>query len=82
MLKTNEIYQGDCLELLKQIPIPDASIDLILTDPPYGITNCAWDKRIPFEPMWAEVMRVAKDNAAIAMFAKGKFLIELANSNL
>lgn len=80
MLKTNSIYQGDCLELMKEIP--DASIDFICVDVPYGITACAWDKRIPFAPMWSEVMRVAKDNAAIAMFAKGKFLIELASSNL
>jgi len=80
MIKTNAIYQGDCLELMKEIP--DASIDFICADVPYAITSCAWDKRIPFEPMWSEVMRVAKDNAAIAMFAKGKFLIELASSNL
>jgi site-specific DNA-methyltransferase (adenine-specific) len=37
MLKENEIYLGDCLELMKQIP--DKSIDCVITDPPYELTN-------------------------------------------
>ena len=41
-----------------------------------------YDKKIPFEPMWEQFKRVTKENAAIALFAKGKFLIELAYSNL
>ena len=74
------IKQGDCLELMKEIP--DGSVDLILTDLPFGITDCAFDKRIPFEPMWKEFYRVTKLNAAICLFAASKFLIELAMSNL
>lgn len=42
MLKLNSIYQGDCLELVKQID--DNSIDLIVCDGPYGVTNFEWDK--------------------------------------
>ena len=34
-MKTNYIKQGDCLELMQELP--DESIDLIVTDPPYGI---------------------------------------------
>ena len=74
------IKQGDCLELMKEIP--NGSVDLILTDLPFGITDCAFDKRIPFEPMWKEFYRVTKLNAAICLFAASKFLIELAMSNL
>ena len=74
------IKQGDCLKLMKEIP--DGSVDLILTDLPFGITDCAFDKRIPFEPMWKEFYRVTKLNAAICLFAVSKFLIELAMSNL
>ena len=37
MLELNKIYQGDCLELMKELP--DKSIDLVLTDPPYEIEN-------------------------------------------
>lgn len=76
----NQIYNLDCLEGMKEIP--DGAVDLILTDLPFNITNCHWDKKIPFEPMWEQFKRVTKENAAIALFAKGKFLIELAYSNL
>ena len=52
------IKQGDCLELMKEIPA--GSVDAIICDPPYGITNCAFDVRIPFEPMWEQFKRVTK----------------------
>lgn len=45
-----DLRMGDCLELMKNIP--DKSIDMILSDLPYGTTRCEWDKRIPFEPLW------------------------------
>lgn len=76
----NKIYNEDCLEGMKKIP--SGAVDFILTDLPYGITDCHWDKKFPFEPMWKEFYRVTKKNAAIALFANGKFLIELAASNL
>ena len=71
---------GDCLELLKDVP--DDSVDFILTDLPFGITDAPFDVRLPFEPLWKEFYRVSKKNAAMAFFANGKFLIELAASNL
>lgn len=46
-----KLLQGDCLELMKALP--DASIDLILCDLPYGTTACKWDSVIPFDAMWA-----------------------------
>ena len=49
MLEINKLYQGDCLEVMKNIN--DKSIDLILCDLPYGTTACAWDAIIPFEPL-------------------------------
>ena len=36
-LPLNQIIQGDCLEVMKTFP--DKSIDLVLTDPPYGIAD-------------------------------------------
>lgn len=53
--------------------LPDNSIDLILTDPPYGTTRCKWDTVIPYDPMWQECLRVAKPNAAILLFGSGMF---------
>ena len=76
---TYEIKQGDCLELMKEIP--DGSVDMILDDLPYGTTSCAFDKRIPFEPMWEQFKRVAKKNAAIVLFSQMPFGAELIMSN-
>jgi len=60
MLELNKIYCGDCLELMKQIP--DKSIDLVLTDPPYGTTQCPRDEIIPFNLMWSEIKRIIMDD--------------------
>lgn len=76
----NKIFNGDCLELLKDVP--NNSIDFVIGDLPYGLTNCAWDKKIDLQKLWAEINRVTKFNAAMAFFSCGKFLIELAASNL
>lgn len=76
----NKIYNLDCLEGMKEIP--DGAVDFILTDLPFGITSNYWDKKIPFEPMWEQFNRVTKKNAAVALFANGKFVFELGNSNL
>ena len=76
----SNLYLGDCLEILKSIP--DKSIDLVLTDPPYGTTACKWDNVIPFEPMWNELKRIRKDNAAIVLFSKNPFTSLLNTSNL
>ena len=78
-----ENYQlmfGDCLERMKEIP--SGSIDLILTDPPYGTTACKWDSVIPFEPMWAELKRIIKPNGAIVLFGSEPFSSKLRCSNL
>lgn len=75
-----DIKQGDCLELMKNIP--DKSIDMILCDLPYGITACKWDSVIPFEVLWAQYNRIIKDNAAIVLFAQEPFATELRHSNL
>ena len=65
------LMQGDCLELMKTIP--DGSVDMVLTDPPYGTTACKWDSVIPFEPMWEQLERVTKRDGAIVMTASQPF---------
>ena len=71
---------GDCLERMKEIP--DGSVDLILTDPPYGTTACKWDSVIPLEPMWEQLKRIIKPNGAIVMTASQPFTSVLVCSNL
>lgn len=75
----NKIIQGDCLEVMKDIP--DKSIDMILCDLPYGTTNCKWDTIIPFEPLWKEYKRIIKDNGAIVLTASQPFTSALVMSN-
>lgn len=71
---------GDCLERMKEIP--DGSVDMILTDPPYGTTACKWDSIVPLEPMWEQLKRVIKPNGAIVMTASQPFTSILVCSNL
>ena len=73
------LIHGDCLEMMKTIP--DASIDAIITDPPYGTTACKWDSVIPFEPMWEQLNRIIKDNGAIIFTASQPFTSNLVMSN-
>jgi site-specific DNA-methyltransferase (adenine-specific) len=75
-----QLINDDCLNALKKIK--DKSIDLILTDPPYGTTQCKWDNVIPFEPMWNELKRVIKDNGCIALFGSEPFSSALRMSNI
>lgn len=74
------LMQGDCLERMKEIP--DGSVDMVLTDPPYGTTACKWDSIIPFEPMWEQLKRVIKPNGAIVMTASQPFTTTLIASNM
>ena len=75
-----QLFNDDCLKVLPTIP--DKSIDLILTDPPYGTTQCKWDNVISFEPMWKELKRIIKDNGCIALFGTEPFSSNLRLSNL
>lgn len=74
------LWQGDCLELMTNIP--DKSIDLILCDLPYGTTNCPWDIIIPFESLWEQYSRIIKDNGAILLFGQEPFSSYLRLSNI
>ncbi len=74
------LYHGDCLEKMKCIP--DGSVDMVLTDPPYGTTACKWDSIIPLEPMWEQLKRVIKLNGAIVMTASQPFTTTLIASNM
>jgi len=78
-VKDNEIYLGDCLELMKDIP--NNSIDMILCDLPYGITACKWDTVIPFTPLWTQYKRIIKPKGAVVLTASQPFTSALVMSN-
>lgn len=75
-----KLIKGDCLEKMKEIE--SGSVDLILTDPPYGTTACKWDSVIPFEPMWEQLNRIIKPNGAIVLFGSEPFSSALRMSNI
>ncbi len=75
-----DLRQGDCLELMKDIP--NSSIDLILCDLPYGTTSCKWDIVIPFDKLWEQYNRIIKDNGAIVLFGSQPFTSGLIMSNI
>ena len=75
-----ELKNGDCLELMKDIP--NGSVDMILCDLPYGTTACKWDSVIPFVPLWEQYNRIIKNNGAIVLFGSEPFSTELRHSNL
>ena len=75
-----ELYLGDCLERMKEIA--DGSVDMVLTDPPYGTTACKWDSIIPLEPMWEQLKRIIKPNGAIVLFGSEPFSSYLRISNI
>jgi len=75
-----KLIHGDCLK--EMFDIPDKSVDLVLTDPPYGTTACKWDSIIPLEPMWEQLNRIIKPNGAIVLFGSEPFSSALRMSNI
>ena len=81
-IKTDSLWlmKGDCLERMKEIE--SGSVDLILTDPPYGTTACKWDSVIDLPSMWEQLKRIVKPNGAIVLFGSEPFSSFLRVSNI
>lgn len=80
MIALNKIYNEECLEGMKKIP--DKTVDMILSDLPYGTTHNKWDSIIPLDRLWEQYNRVIKDNGAIILTAQTPFDKVLGVSNL
>lgn len=74
-----KLYNGDCLEIMQNIS--DNSIDMILCDLPYGVTDCEWDNTLSFKNLWKQYERVLKVNGACVLFASQPFTTKLIKSN-
>lgn len=79
-MKINEVYHGDCLELMKLIP--NKSIKLIFADLPYGTTKCKWDSIIDLKLLWEQYERIIADDGVILLTAQTPFDKILGASNL
>lgn len=71
----NQLYEEDCLTCMRQIP--DESIDMILCDLPYGMTQNHWDSYIPLDLLWEQYNRIIKPNGAIVLTSQGLFTAKL-----
>ena len=72
-----ELWHGDCLELMKNIP--EGSVDMVLCDLPYAVTDFSWDVIIPCDKLFAEYRRFLKQNANIVLFCQQPFTTTLIN---
>ncbi len=75
----NRVFEADCL--IKMREIPDESIDMILCDLPYGMTQNGWDSYISLPQLWNEYMRIIKPHGVIALTSAGVFTAKLIISN-
>ena len=76
---TNKVFQGDCLEVMKEFP--DKSINMILCDLPYGTTQNKWDSVIDLEKLWKEYERIITDEGVIALTSQGIITAKIMLSN-
>lgn len=74
-----QLIHGDCLAELPKMA--GSSVDLVLADPPYGVTRNRWDCRIDLARLWPELQRVCKPSAAVVLTAAPPFDKLLAMSN-
>ena len=75
-----KLYQGDCLEVMKDIP--DKSVDMILCDLPYGTTRNKWDSIIDINKLFQQYERIVKNGGAIALFSQPPFNAKLITANM
>lgn len=77
-----KLYQGDCLEVMGKLIEEGVKVDAIITDPPFGTTDCKWDFVIPFDLLWEKLGKVTKDDGAIVLFGTEPFSSQLRISNM
>jgi len=75
-----ELWHGDCLELMKNIP--DKSVDFVFIDPPFGLTAPKWDSIVSFDSLWSEFNRIGKNGYITAIFGCQPFTTKVISSNI
>jgi site-specific DNA-methyltransferase (adenine-specific) len=76
------LIQGDCIEEMQKLIDEGIKVDLVLTDLPYGTTQCRWDNIIPFEPMWDCIHELVHQKTPVLLFGQEPFSSHLRLSNL
>lgn len=76
------LIHGDCIEEMRKLSQENVQVDLVLTDLPYGITQCKWDSIIPFDEMWECLKRITSERTPIVLFGTEPFSSALRMSNI
>ena len=82
MIPKIELYQGDCIEVMNNLISQGIKVDAVITDPPYGTTDCKWDSVIPFDKMWERVNKLLQVGGAVVLFSGGIFTPRVMLSNI
>lgn len=76
----NRLYNDDFFEILPLIP--DGCVDMVLCDPPYGMTAAFWDKEMKWDSIWPQYWRILKPNGVVVLFAQMPFAAKLVCSQI
>lgn len=74
-----KLYNNDCLKILPTLP--DHSVDMVLSDLPFGLTRNQWDSIIPMDQLWEQYKRLLKVGGVVALFGDEPFSSSLRLSN-
>ena len=75
-----KLYNGDCLEVMDKLIEEGIIFDAIITDPPYGTTDCKWDNIIDIDKMFDRIDKLIKPNGVILLFSQQPFTSDLINA--
>jgi DNA modification methylase len=78
-IKPSSVLCADCMDVLPLIP--DKSVNLILCDPPYGMTAAKWDENLNWDLIWKQLKRVLVPNGVACLLAINPFASDLIQSN-
>ena len=77
-----KLYHGDCLEVMQKLVDDEVKVDMVLTDPPYGVTSCKWDEIIPLKELWQKPYTLINDNVPVLLFGSEPYSTIQRMSNL
>lgn len=81
MANNYQLYHGDCLEVMDELIQQGVQVDMVLCDPPFGVSGCEWDQVIPASKMWERLNQLVKPNGAMVLFGNEPFSSHLRLSN-
>lgn len=81
-MRDYELINGDCIEEMQKLIDDGVKVDMVLTDPPYGVLTAKWDCIIPLEQMWECINKISKENSPTLLFSNDIFGVLLKQSNI